>query len=338
MTTADFDALELVARRGPSWFGDLADGRVTAELLSSSERAGIGVQMVELRGRDTCHQIVVKRYHSRRSIPLVQRPRLGDPDDARVKPECEFAALVELDHALRPAATGVAAVRPLEFLDEYQAIVMERYPGTDARPYLRRQTDHGLDVLGSGGAALAIAHRVLERPDRIRLASPGEIDGSFRSFCEHLMPLVDARLIDHTRRWWSSAMPDDAPALGACHGDCAPRNLLVDADANAAWIDGLFRWRAPVYQDIAVFVTSARVRARLTPGSRRNRFAAWRTEAFVDGYRRHVDVQPEWLTRFEVLVLLDRLASLVEHGSSVRQRLVRRAVEAELAALVETRA
>ncbi len=338
MSSDGFDVVELTTRRGPAWFADLAEGEVTAKVLASSDRAGIGVQMVELQGPTSRHEVVVKRYCSRPATLRMNRPRLGEPDDPSVKPECEFAALVELHRALGSAGLGCAAVRPIDFVDDHRAIVMERFAGTDARRLMRRANERGSEVAAAGGAALAFAHRVLERPERQRLATSEEIGEAFGTFCDHLAPSVPERLIERTRRWWRSAVPGAPPVLAACHVDSAPRNLLVDTDMNAAWIDGLFRWRAPVYQDIAVFVTSVQVRSRLTFGGLRRGSRDRRAQAFIDGYRRHGELQAEWLPPFEALVLLDRLASLVDHGGSARRRLVKRAVEAELATLVGGRA
>ena len=339
MTAGDVDVLAYVAGRAASWYGDLAEHPVTVSRTGGRNQVGVKVDELTIEAGQVRHDVIVKQYHDRGIPAPTARPRLGQPDDRATKPASEYRGLVELHRLLESAPHGVRAVRPLDFAPRLRLLVTERYPGVNARQLMRGRAIGAPEAFAHGGEALALAHRI-DVPGAPMRTSFDDLDEGFMRLHDYVASRFRrSKLMTNVACWWAQDPPGGPLPLGAGHGDCSPRNLLVDERGAVAWIDGLFRRRVPIFEDVATFTTSARVTARLTGiraafGSRgRGRVA----RAFVDGYERRSPVDRRWLERFEVVALVDRLASLVSQPSSLRYRVLTHVVSAELSAVIGIR-
>jgi aminoglycoside phosphotransferase (APT) family kinase protein len=105
-------------------------------------------------------------------------------------------------------------------------------------------------------------------------------------------------------------------ALGLAHGDFAPRNVIVSSGSRVTVLDTLARWRAPVYEDLALFLLSLQLsrgpRALLAGDSVELTMLC---RAFLSGYGG--DTECEWpvLRLFILQALLDRGCSYISARS-----------------------
>jgi hypothetical protein len=339
VTDGEVDVQAYVAERAASWYDDVGNESVTVTRTGGRDQVGVKVDELRIEAGEVRHDVFAKQYHDRNIPAPTTRPRLGLPDDRATKPESEYRGLVELHRLLESAPHGVRAVRPLEFAPGLRLLVTERFPGVNARQLMRGRAVGAPEAFAHGGEALALGHRI-DVPGAAMRTSFDDLDADFKRLHDYVVGRFSrSKLMTIVANWWAHDPPSGPLALGAGHGDCSPRNLLVDERGAVAWIDGLFRRRVPIFEDVATFTTSVRVTARMTGmraafGSRgRERVAS----AFVDGYERHAPVDRRWLERFEVVALVDRLASMLSQPSSLRYRVLAHVVGAELSAVIGMR-
>lgn len=304
---------------------------VSIDSVAERVSKGVRVQRLVVATETGDERLVVKHYFGSIEPSQVDRPRLGLLDDRQMKPAFEYRGLVAL-HALDYAkARDALPIRPLSYDDESRLLIMEEFPGAPVRSLLAARSEVRLPVLRAGGSALACAHRLPCDGPALR-STMAPVDEAFRELLGFVMEKRGRRVHRRLEAWWGNQPVADL-ALGAAHGDCSARNLLVSDAGEVAWIDGLFRYRSPVYEDVATFTTTTRTTLRL-PGrgyvnARARRHAA---DEFVDGY---CDIRPDFdhrlLARFEVLVLLDRQASLLSSQWSLRNQTLLSLTDRELA-------
>lgn len=310
----------------------LFDLKDVAAITRSTHRVrnGVRVDRLVVDHVDGSLPLVAKHYFGPLEPGQETRPRLGLADDRAAKPACEFTGLQRL-HALSYSATPHARpVRPLHYVENDRLLIMEEFPGTSARDLLDGDLDLLRNALRNGGATLAHGH-AMSHQGETRRESPAEVDEEFERLLTFLLDRRSTRLHRRLETWWPETTIRDG-RYGPVHGDCSARNLLVSADGDVAWIDGLFRYSAPIYEDVATFTTSTRTTLRtlrrhgLTSRARRSL-----SNGFVRGYADVAGiVDVPTLARFEVLVLLDRQASLLTATQSMRTRFLLQLTDREL--------
>jgi hypothetical protein len=268
------------------------------------------------------------------------RPRLYPMPDSDRKTEHEYSALSRIrDHFARLDDSRFGVVRPLDYLREQRALVMEHVPHrslshrlTKSTRFSIRRTD--LDTaIRNAGAWLRVYH---ELPGLAHTRERHETRTDFlRSLCEFSDFLAAA----HRNAGWfepitaqvkslaESVLPESLP-LGMSHGDYAPRNIFLGPGEQVIVFDTLARWRAPIYEDIAHFLIALKL-ARAQVYSLGLAFSA-KTLAryereFLRGYFQDDRIPLDAIRLFEKLVLMDRWASLIQqYRQSTRiSRLVR---------------
>lgn len=317
----------LVEERVRELYPEAASIDCIAERVSK----GVRVQRLTIATEMGDELLVVKHYFGSIEPSQVDRPRLGLLDDRSVKPTFEYQGLVGLHDMEYGDAWDVRPVRPVSYDESSRLLIMEEFPGTSLRTRLEGHSKGLLPVFRTGGAALAYAHRLPCEEPAIR-STMTPIDEAFDELLGFVLSKRGVRVHRRLDAWWGR-QPEAELELGAAHGDCSARNLLVSDAGAVAWIDGLFRYRSPVYEDVATFTTTTRTTLRLPrKGHLDARARGHAADAFVDGY---CDVRPEFdrslLARFEVLVLLDRQASLLSSQRSLRNRLLLSLTDRELA-------
>jgi hypothetical protein len=110
-------------------------------------------------------------------------------------------------------------------------------------------------------------------------------------------------------------LPESLPlALG--HGDYALRNILVGSNARVTVLDTFAKWRVPVYEDIGYFLNNLKtaypqvVSQGLLYSS--GQLAAYE-KAFLKGYFENIKIPYLSIRLYEILALLDKWSSIMNH-------------------------
>ncbi|MBM3695450.1 MAG: aminoglycoside phosphotransferase family protein [Actinobacteria bacterium] len=202
----------------------------------------------------------------------------------------EYAALEAMAAAVAAAADpGLAAVAPVAYLAEINAVVTERLEAVPLASRLGRHpgsAGRGMVLLRRAGRALRLYH------EAVAGAAPGRFDGAWRaaeleararrSMGAALLPAEAwARLAQEARR------RDGTPvAVGATHGDFSPANVLVTADDRVALLDPNLV-PGPLLEDAAKLLAALRTRRAivLTRGRWGEPRLRAQEQAFLEGYR-----------------------------------------------------
>lgn len=289
-----------------------------------SERVSKGVRLQRLvvesdKGRAG---LIAKHYFGALEPAQLDRPRLGLRDDRQIKPRLEYNALVGLHRLDYQGLAQVRPVCPLSYDDDHRLLIMEEFPGRSARDLIMTRSAQTRSTFRAGGSALAHAHGLESEGMAIR-TTPAIVDEKFFELLNFVATQRKRRAHRGLEHWWSN-QPVEELVMGTAHGDCSARNLLVSEAGDVAWVDGLFRYASPVFEDLATFTTSTRTTLRrIGKGWMPRDGRRLASDAFIDGY---CDVRPDLnldqLARFEVLVLLDRQASLLASPPAVRSRIL----------------
>lgn len=197
----------------------------------------------------------------------------------------EHATLVALAAAVAASGDpGLAAVSPLGYLPEANAVVTERLEAVPLRACLgRRPGAEGrqAEVLRRAGRALRLYH------DRVAGAAPGRLDGSSLA-----AELAESAATDAIPRTAVVALAQEArdrdhsaALVGDSHGDFNLANVLVTTDGRVAVLDPNLV-PGPLLADVAKLLTDLRMRrARsLTLGLLGRRGLRVAEAAFLGGY------------------------------------------------------
>jgi hypothetical protein len=266
---------------------------------------------------------------SARSQParMPDRPRVAPVLSARERIESEHAALCAIESRLRGRGDPrFGCIRVLDFLPEERALISERAADPPLKQLLAaahrlsapRRGRRLFDALRSAGAWLRQYHQL---PPLEHTFSRG---ASRESFADSLVRLQDYLLasgapaplaelaLDLARRA-RVVLPAELP-LGTCHGDLAPRNVLVGSEGRVTLLDTRAAWLAPIYEDLAYFGVSLRTaKVQLYSGGQffRRAFLQELEAALLEGYFGAEPPPLPVLKLFRVQLLLDRWASLL---------------------------
>jgi hypothetical protein len=305
--------------------------------VSHRVQNGVRVDRLIVGMSDGPHHLFVKHYFGPLEAGQQNRPRLGLADDRLAKPACEYAGLEKLDALRYAGTTGVRPVRPVHYDVDERILVMEEFPSSTARERLDGDVELLRTGLRVGGAALGHAH-AMPHEGPVRRQDSDAVDGDLDTLLTYVRDHRDTRTHRMIQGWWRERALSDI-VCGPGHGDCSPRNLLVAENGDVAWIDGLFRYGVPVYEDLATFTTSTRTTLRML--RRHGRSPATRMSIsgeLLSGYSTVAGpIDPAVLSRFEVLVLLDRQASLLTARKSMRNRLLLALTDRELHESIRSR-
>lgn len=272
---------DYLRKRASEYFGDMHGERVQVELRRTRRRIN-----------STLHDFIVTDGNSEYAL-LVKSPTLPKPKSPtatanrdhprlfpKVRPEekskYEFETMSAIeDHIARLADQRFAAVRMFELLPDGHSLVMEKVAAPSMNELLNRQRHTNprsapqpmLDrVARNAGAWLRYyhAHSPLKHT-RSRNTTRTEFIESVSTFAEHAGRVSNRSyyecLIGELTSLAEWHLPPTMP-LGLAHGDYTPSNVLADPDGRIRIIDTLGRWNAPIYEDLARFVTMLRLATR----------------------------------------------------------------------------
>ncbi|MEO8494842.1 MAG: hypothetical protein ABI614_07210, partial [Planctomycetota bacterium] len=113
-----------------------------------------------------------------------------------------------------------------------------------------------------------------------------------------------------------STLAHDLP-LGLAHGDFAPRNVIVSDNGRITVLDTLARWRAPIHENLALFLLSLQLsRGAKTLLTRSPIGLTTISRAFLSGYRGNAECEWPTLRLFILQALLDRGCSYLSARSA----------------------
>ena len=262
------------------------------------------------------------------------RPHLAVPGAFGERFRREYASLRAVEDALeRTPVSGLRPIHPIAYLEDYRALVMERFPGTSLRRSLRaslgRVRPPGAVSTDGRAVRAAVQHagvwlRTFHEYDATpsdgrwlggptRHATVSELAVAARELCTYLAEHVGpSAYFDSLCRELRARMGATLPArlpLGRMHGDFAPRNVLVAEDGAVAVLD-IDGWtRGPVYEDIAYFGVNLRTSlpVAIAQGLTQDRHARDLVDrTFVEAYFESEAPPWETLHVFDVLVMLDK--------------------------------
>jgi hypothetical protein len=221
-------------------------------------------------------------------------------------------------------------VRPLDHLADHNTLLIEYVDAPTLRELVVRdgRLSPGrwrgppagtAEACRSAGAWLARFQTELPfdgRPER--QATRASVVDAFAAYEEFLLPVLGRRALgDVVLRGVelaAQALPERLP-LAVGHGDYAPRNMFVRADACLAVFDPLPRWVVPRYDDLSRLLVAIRMQALQvhTRGAAfsREQLDAWE-EAVLVGYREEQRLSLPELRCYQLLITLDRWCALVD--------------------------
>ena len=345
--THDADGAALLAHLRThvhGYYDGVTPDQLRVELLTTSRHHFSKTYRFRITGADIEQLVFAKMMcvSSRGSVALGHdRPRLAPMNDwVNMRPRSEYRSLCAASERFqRIGDPHLGAVRPLDYIAERRAIVMEVIEEPTLRQLLWKATRIAGPIKGSdldivfrhAGAWLREFHQVSVDGDDVSALRERRADvlEAFTEYGEFLAERLAAKeafrdVVSTALSCAPSVLPDVLP-LGVGHGDFAPRNIFVSPKARVTVIDMIGRWRVPIYEDLAYFVTELRAAApqRLTYGLalHPDRLARYESELLA-GYFDGKAIPHGAIAFFELLLLLDRWSAVVRKaggGPTVRR-------------------
>lgn len=320
-----------VRTRAPTYFPELRSRDINVDLLSAERHRFSTTYRFRITGHGNERAVLAKALAVVGGPPDAlrrERPRLvAVLDWENVRPRLEYRSLaVAFEHFDQLGDARLGAIRAFEYVPELRTIVMEvveqptlrQLLWRSARPWAaagRAEVDRAVRRAGCWlrefhGLPGDEDETVTLREDRADVVDALARFGRFLG-----QALGDSRFfadaVSSISAYAPVLLPPTLP-LGLSHGDFAPRNVFVSADGRVTVIDMIGKWRLPIYEDLAYFVTALRAAGprRLTYGLAlpRDRLEELEEELLA-GYFRDEQVPRGAVKLFEFLLLLDNWAA-----------------------------
>ena len=329
---------ELRAHLG-EWYPELA-GDVVVDVVDQDPRVRSQLMRVRVTSGGAFRRTIIVKHAPDEPVVVDDRPRLVAPMEPTERLTQEFEALrLVADRFADGDDPGLGAVRPLGILPETHALAMEAYAGRPLHetliPGLIRQTSElrATRLVERAGHWLHAFHDLPADDRPVRQGSRAEIAEAFHAVGRFLTAQgapADIAAVAETGARAVTRLADPLP-IALCHGDFAPRNILIDQTGRVAVIDISVRWRAPVYEDLASLLVALRM-SRANALTRGYVFgpAVGRLEpAFLHGYFDGAPIPRAAIRVYELLLVLDKWAARVSRTSDRpgRRRLPDRAID-----------
>ena len=319
----------------PRYFTDLAGQPVKVKLVRARDLFSSSIYQFEMRAKQWYHSVVVKIPAGRRTIHRAARadspdangrPRVRPIPDPNSRFRDEHSALRAIqDHFEELDDPRFGAVRVLDILPATRAIIMEciREPKLSSLflkanrlRYLLMSIKPEMAFLNAG-AWLREFHRLeaLEHSGIRHLYREDFINEIYRN-AEFL-----AQTQGNERYFQSIASRAEAAAyailpkklpLAMGHGDYAPHNIFVDPMDRITVFDTQGKWQAPIYEDIAHFLTVFKM-CTLQLYSQGLAFSPRVTarfeNAFLNGYFGQDVIPLPAIRLYEIMLLLNKWPS-----------------------------
>ena len=315
--------------RAADYHPELRGRTVRSQLEHASLRPFSELYEFTVSSGATARRLLVKLPFPNRPRPpaAADRPRLYWPVAPELLAPLEHATMCHIEeHFSQWSHPQFGCVRVLDLLRGPDAIVMEKVEGTMLRASavassaLQRDDRAAVTAFENAGRWLRQFHQLPDLPHtRPRTTTRDDFITMTNGFADYFptvgAPPWMASVCEFLMRESDSTLSSDLP-LGLAHGDFAPRNVIVSSGSRITVLDTLARWRAPIYEDLALFLLSLQL-----SGGSRVLFAGdsirltTLSRAFLSGYGG--DAECEWpvLRLFILQALLDRGCSYVSARS-----------------------
>jgi aminoglycoside phosphotransferase (APT) family kinase protein len=267
--------------------------------------------------RVTYSELLEYRHQSDPGKPrILVKHRLGivPPEKTLKNFEKEFRGLEALWNRAGSSLVGTVP-KPLAYLPEVLAIVLEKLPGRNLETVMKWEGNRvtgplrvrTFRKLAQGiGRWLRCFHDATVQPPDIHASSVYLAKVSkWVSSCREagLDAAVAREVLDRTNTASDRAQGEELP-MAASHGDLIPVNVLVDQGRVAVVDFGGYREREPVYEDLAMFL--AYLGLMEDSGFYWRRAIQVMAQSFLEGYAR--PLSSELLNLYILKATLDILA------------------------------
>lgn len=319
----------LLESRAADYHAELHGPTVRSRLVHASLRPFSELYEFTISSGTAALSLLVKLPFPNRLRPpaAADRPRLYSPVAPDLLASLEYTTMRHIEQSfLQLDDPRFGCVRVLDQLRDPDAIVMEKVPGTTLRASAATSnSSRGNDRseatdFRTAGQWLRHFHQL---PDLSHTRQRSTTRDDFIAMTDRFInyfPTVGAprwtnSVSDFLMRESESTLPHVLP-LGLAHGDFAPRNVIVSPDGRTTVLDTLARWRAPIYEDLALFLLSfqlSRGSMALLAGDSIELTTSSR--AFLSGYYGEAPCDWPVLRLFILQALLDRGCSYVSARS-----------------------
>lgn len=328
--------------RVSQYFGDIEASKVQVRLAEKQVRPSSLLYQFTVGDEVKNHAILVKvpyhrevRANGNEKGPL--KPRLYPKTDPSDMPRYEYTALRTIDqHFSKLDEKGLGTIRVLDYLPEHHAIITVLSRDKNLRQLFAKKSrlfspfsspELGL-AFHNTGVWLCHFHAIPKEEDvQTRQARRKEyieavrkitdfLESSLgeRSYFQRVASMLEAQALEF--------LPDVLP-LGLGHGDFAMRNVLVGPEARITVIDTYAKWRVPIYEDIGYFLNGLKMTGPQAI-SQGLMFSAKQLEryeqAFLEGYFGQTHIPYREIRLFEMLVLLDKWATVIQSSQQKRAK------------------
>jgi hypothetical protein len=297
------------------YFPDLAGSDITVLFTSKQKHSNSTFYRFQVGNTSTHYPIIIKVRDSAQSTQAEFQQDTLDSDSLPLY-QLEYRGLKSIySHFSHLNDPRFGAVRPLDLLDNLQAIIMTESQGQDMRWVFLRQNrlsrlrnPDSLDaVFRNAGGWLRAFHRIPQADYVTKKYASFDDYKSYiehRSYFEHVTAFIDSQIL-----------PKPLP-LARGHNDFSMRNILIDPNNRITVIDSIAKWQAVIYEDIGYFLNGlytnqAQVLTQQLAFS--PQWIARCEQNFLEGYFTTEAIPHRVISLYKLTALLDKWASLAEY-------------------------
>lgn len=325
-----------IRENAPQYFTDLEKLEFDVKLREKQERPASTLYQFSIGDVEKNRTIFVKVPHSHKlsADPIdevsIYKPRLFARTETSDMYKLEYTALSTIyNHFTSLGEKQLGTIRVLDYLPEYQAIVVEATGDPNLRQLFleksRLRIPHKSPdlhpVFQNTGRWLRAYHGISKEDNvKIRHAHRYEYTEAIVKLTDYMATVLgDKPFFQRTTSFLDGSayrfLPESLP-MGLGHGDFAMRNILVGAGARITVIDTFAKWRTPIYEDIGYFLHGLRMSAPqvfsqgLAFGP--DQLLGYEN-SFLGGYFGQKQIPYPAIRLFEILALLDKWSSILMH-------------------------
>ena len=296
-TTIVAEISEYIAAHISEWYGSEAKLLLPYPVQRAQRLSLILVYQIVLPGAGHVRLFakVARRPYLKTLTEAVSLERLRRLTQA----EYEILRRVSQMVAASPTADRLAAIRPIAYLERWNALVMEEFPSTSVSRLLfsprslfasSAQQASSLQALFHSGVWLRQFHRTVGDSTGVAFDAQEmvqELDALIRKLRSIMNRPSYFDTLQAQVRSWCMKLDQLPVTVVLSHGDFHLGNVLLSSDAEVAVIDFDQCSRKPIYADVANLLTDLTVRKQqvLSYGLliRRSRLARYE-QSFLQGY------------------------------------------------------
>ncbi len=267
-----------IREHSPGYFSGFGSERISVQLLDKQVRPSAILYRFKVSSDVQIRSVIVKVpfRNSTKSCPLgsiYEKPLLFPKTEPRDMPRLHYAALLSLyKHFTDLDNPQLGAIRVLDYLPEYSAIISEELKDQNLRSLFLRESrlrspftyDELTTTFQNVGTWLRVYHTMPKEEDvKVRHAHRDDYIEAITVLTAFLAKILgDESFFQKTAsviiNKAQETLPESIP-LGLGHGDYAMRNILIGFNARVTVLDTFAKWRTPIYEDIGYFLNDFKV-------------------------------------------------------------------------------